>query len=193
MTKKILFSLAISAAAIASCNTTPATTAATEPSATVQSSELSIAYVNMDSLVSKYDFYVDASQKYQAKATKASAELENKGRSFSGKASDFQNKVQKGLVTRSQAEEMNANLEKEQQNLIAYRDKMLSELGEEEQVMLNNVLNNIEEYLTKFNADGKYTLILNKNSVLNGSAGLDITDEILKGLNADYQANKDKE
>lgn len=193
MTKKILFSLAISLVAMASCNNTPTPTATASAAASAQTpSEITIAYVNVDSLISQYQFYIDANAKYQAKADKASAELESKGRSFQTKAADFQNKAQKGLITRAQGEEMGANLEKEQQNLVAYRDKMLAELGEEEQVLMNNVVNNINEYLKKYNADGKYTLILNKSSILNGSTGLDITGEILEGINSEYTPATEK-
>lgn len=190
MTKKILFSLAISIMMLASCNNTPATadSAATESGSSAATvTDITIAYINIDSLVSSYNLYKDLNAEYETKATKIGSELESKGRTFSGKVTDLQTKMQKGLLTRSQAEEQNASLEKEQQNLLAYRDKMLAELSEEEVVMHNNVLNNIEEYLKKYNQNGKYSLILNKSIILNGSETLDITQEIIDGLNSEYK------
>lgn len=193
MTKKVLFSLAISVMMLASCGNTPTNgeSAVSTSGGSVSSvKDITIAYINVDSLISSYNLYKDLNAKYETKATQIGTELEAKGRTFSGKATDFQNKVQKGLITRSQAEEQNASLEKEQQNLIAYRDKMLAELSEEEAVMHNNVLNNIDEYLKKYNANGKYSLILNKTVVLNGSDALDITQEIIDGLNSEYTPEK---
>ena len=51
----------------------------------------------------------------------------------------FQNKIDKGLVTRSEAATMQENLEKKQQDFLSHRDKVMSELAEEEQVMLNKI------------------------------------------------------
>ena len=110
-----------------------------------------IAYVNIDTLVSKYNFYKDLQAEYESKAKKADDELSSKGRSLQNDVQDFQNKIDKGLVTRSEAATMQENLEKKQQDFLSHRDKVMSELAEEEQVMLNKIHYNITEYLKKFN------------------------------------------
>lgn len=47
--------------------------------------------------------YLDLRAEYEAKAKKADAELTSKGRSLESDLKDYQNKIDKGLVTRSEA------------------------------------------------------------------------------------------
>jgi outer membrane protein len=73
------------------------------------------------------------------------------------------------------------------------RDKLQSDLLEEDQVMNRQIL----EYITTFLEENKeaynYQYILGKSFgsvVLYGNNSLDITQKVLDGLNAKYQAEK---
>ena len=150
-----------------------------------------IAYFNVDSLISKYDMYLDLRAEYEAKAKKADAELTSKGRSLESDLKDYQNKIDKGLVTRSEAMTMQENLEKKQQSFVQHRDKVMNELAEQEQVMLNKIHYNITEYLKEFNSDYRFKIILSTTSggpVMNADPSLDITQIVLEGLNKKYAA-----
>ena len=107
--KKILLILAAVALTTVGCNknqapaggeTKPAAET-TESDAAAAASSGTIAYFNVDSLISKYDMYLDLRAEYEAKAKKADAELTSKGRSLESDLKDYQNKIDKGLVTRS--------------------------------------------------------------------------------------------
>lgn len=149
-----------------------------------------IVYFNMDSLVSNYTMFKDLSADFKVKADKIDKELEQKGRSFETKVKSSQEKIEKGLVTRSEAEQMSQELGQEQQQVIAYRDKMLGEMQEEQTVMQNKIFDAIQTYLKKYNAEKNYALILNTNAMTNtvmiGDPSLDITQELIDGLNAEY-------
>lgn len=73
--------------------------------------------------------YLDLRAEYEAKAKKADAELTSKGRSLESDLKDYQNKIDKGLVTRSEAMTMQENLEKKQQSFVQHRDKVMNELA----------------------------------------------------------------
>ena len=70
------------------------------------------------------------------------------------------------------------------------------EVQEEQQVMLNQIMNAIAEFVQAYNVEKQYALILTTSGdilpapVVTGSAALDITDEILAGLNAEYVKTK---
>ena len=70
------------------------------------------------------------------------------------------------------------------------------EMAEEQQVMMNQIANAIAEYVTEFNAEHQYALILAtaggilSTPVVAGDPKLDITDELLAGLNAAYIKTK---
>ena len=141
--KKILFPLLAVVLMVSGCNQDKAAsgneTASTSDSTSTNSSTITegmIAYVNIDTLVSKYNLYKDLQAEYEPNAKKADDELSSKGRSLQNDVQDFQNKIDKGLVTRSEAATMQENLEKKQQDFLTHRDKVMSELAEEEQVQL---------------------------------------------------------
>lgn len=195
--RKLLIIASLSALAFMACkggsnstNNTGDTTAAGE---FVGTGEFSIAYVNMDSLISKFDMYKDLRAKYEEKAQKVEKELTNKGRSFERAVADYQEKVQKGLVTRSQAAQIEEDLERQQNSFISYRDNALEDLGEEEAVMMNQIQHSIVEYVKELNADKKYSMILYNTAsgpIIDAVASLDITSQVLEGVNKKYTSAK---
>ena len=101
---------------------------------TAISGDLSIAWVNVDTLLNNYDMYFDVQKQLQESGRKLEAELNSKSRTFEKQAMDFQDKVQKGLVTRSQAQQMQEELAKQEQDLYRLRDEMRIKLAEREHV-----------------------------------------------------------
>ena len=77
-----------------------------------------------------------------------------------------------------------------------YRDKMMQELAEEEAVMMNKISDAIMQYVKKYNAEKKYSMIISTqgaNTVLIADPALNITDDLLKGLNEEYRAQQNTE
>ncbi|MGL5913236.1 MAG: OmpH family outer membrane protein, partial [Bacteroidales bacterium] len=108
---------------------------------------------------------------------------------FETDARDFQNKVEKGLITRSQAQQLQEGLAKREQELMQLRQQLQMELQEEEAVMLRQIQSNIHDYIQEYNKEKGYSLILSNsgnNVLLYGASSLNITSEVLKGLNANY-------
>lgn len=155
----------------------------------------SVAYFNIDSLISKYDMYTDLRSAYEEKAKKADAELTSKGRALERGVRDYQEKVQNGLVTRAQAQGIEENLNRQQQAFVQHRDQVMGEMAEEEQVLLNQIHFSITEYLKEFNKDYRYSVILSTSTggpIYNADPKLDITTVLLEGLNKKYAADKGK-
>ena len=94
-----------------------------------------IAFVNIDSVIFKFDMFFDRREQLMAQQKKAETELNSKGTQYERSARDYQDKVTKGLVTRATAAEMEQALLKQQQELVNLRDNLQSNLLEEEQVM----------------------------------------------------------
>ena len=155
----------------------------------------SVAYFNIDSLISKYDMYTDLRSAYEEKAKKADAELTSKGRALERGVRDYQEKVQNGLVTRAQAQGLEENLNRQQQAFVQHRDQVMGEMAEEEQVLLNQIHFSITEYLKEFNKDYRYSVILSTSTggpIYNADPKLDITTVLLEGLNKKYAVDKGK-
>ncbi len=152
-----------------------------------------IAYVNIDSLTANYNMAIDLGTQFNEKAQKIDSELNTRAKRLENAIASYQDKVQKVLITRADAVKEEEKLNKQQQDLVAYRDQVMQELAEEEVVMTNKVFYGITDYIHEYNKDGKYDMILTTSStgpVISAKAALNITDEILKGINDKYAAEK---
>ncbi len=154
-----------------------------------------IAYVELDSVIANFEMTKDKSTELEEKTKSSEAELTSKSQAFDRDVRDFQNKVQKGLITRATAAEMEQTLQQQQQTLLARRDEMAYNLNEESLVAQRQVLEYINSYLVEFNADRGYQYILAKQfpgPVLYSDTTLDVTADVITGLNAKYIAEKAK-
>jgi len=153
-----------------------------------------IAYVDFDTLINNYDMYYDLQAEMIEQQKRAEAELNSKTKKLEKQAMDFQNKVQKGLVTRSQAQEMQQQLYNEEQKLYQVRENLRIKLAEKEQVMLRTIQNSIEEYLKEYNKENNLSYVLSKTfggQVLYSNKDLNITHQVVKGLNEKYISTKE--
>jgi outer membrane protein len=152
-----------------------------------------IAYVNIDSVIFKFDMFFDRRNDLMAKQKSAEAELNSKGSLYEKGAKDYQDKVNKGLVTRATAAQIEQSLVQQQQELVSLRDKLQSNLMEEEQVMNRQILEYITKFLEENKTDYNYQYILGKSFgsvVLYGDNALDITPKVLDAINKKYKAEK---
>ncbi|MBQ6310874.1 MAG: OmpH family outer membrane protein [Bacteroidales bacterium] len=150
----------------------------------------SIVYIQLDSIVAKYDMYNDLKSKLEEKVQKIQNELQQKGRAWERDVKDFQNKIQKGLMTQSEAEEKNRVLTNRQADLQNLSSQKEAEIAEENAVMMNKVMDAVETFVKKYNDEKKYSMIL--TGVFLGDPALDITNDIIEGLNEEYVSSKKK-
>jgi len=157
--------------------------------------DYAIAYVNIDSLVSNYNLFIDKRDELTQKRNESEAELQLKSKNFESEVRDFQDKVSKGLITRTKAQLLQQELGQKEQELYATRDNLAMQLAEEEQVMYRQVLNEIMEFLKEYNKDYNYWYIFSNSfggQLLYTDKSLDITQDVLKGLNQKHQESKNK-
>jgi outer membrane protein len=165
------------------------------PAEQAVSASSGIAFVNVDSLIFKFDMFFDRRDELMGKQQNAETELNSKAGQYEKNARDFQEKVTKGLVTRATAAEMEQSLLQQQQELVTLRDNLQASLLEEEQVMNRQILEYITSFLEEHKSEYNYQYILGKSfggQVLYGDSTLDITYKVLDALNQQYQAENKK-
>ena len=149
-----------------------------------------IVYLRLDPLMMQYDMYSDLQSAFEAKAQNVDSELNKKARKLDSDVKNFQNQIQKGLLTRSAAEQQSSSLEQRQANLQNEAAQKQQELAEESQVLMNQVMYAIKTYLEEYNKEHNFAAILTttdaSNVVMVGAPALDITQQIVEGLNAEY-------
>jgi outer membrane protein len=152
-----------------------------------------IAYINIDSVIFKFDMFLDRRNDLLAKQKSAEAEMNSKGTQYQKDVKDYQDKANKGLITRATAAQIEQSLGQQQQELVTLRDKLQSNLVEEEQVMNRQILEYITKFLEENRADYNYQYILGKSFgsvVLYGDNALDITPKVLEAINRKYKTEK---
>ena len=195
-TASILSAVAVLAGlALTGCNNT-ATTTAPETKADTTAVAGSIVFFNIDKVMESYDMANDLRSVVETKVNGIQSEIDRRGNKLQKDVNDFQNKIEKGLLIRSVAEEQQRKLQQQQNDYQQYAMRKQQEMAEEQQVMLNQIMNAIAEFVQEYNAEKKYALILTTSGdllsapVVTGSPALDITDETLAGLNAAYVKTK---
>lgn len=149
-----------------------------------------IVYIDIDTLLNNYKMYLDYKGEFERKAKLSEAEFNAKQKTYQKGVNDYQYKVQRGLVTRAEAQQLEQQLMVQQQDLLKMQQDKQAELAEQEQVMIDLVLKSVTDYLKEIQPDYKYKYVfanrLNNGSIYYGSQELDITKDIIKGLNEKY-------
>ncbi len=192
----VFFAVA-SVAILCSCNTN-SSTSGTPTTKTIEAGAIapqgSIVYLQMDSLVNQYDMFNDLKSELESKAQVIQDDMDKKGRALESELKDFKTKVTKGLLTRAQMEEQQQRLMDKDQALRNLGQQKQMEMAEEQEVLYRKVMDAVKTYLTKYNQEKGYALILTtsgaSNSVIVGNSSLDITKDVLAGLNEEYVKSK---
>lgn len=164
----------------------------------------SIAYVNLDRVINEYDMANDLKAIVETKAQNIDAELTRKGKKLESEIATFQDKARKGLLTQAAGEAQQNKLAKQQQAYIEEQQAKQLEIQDEQVVMMRQIYDAVKTYIEKYNEEAQFAFIfanqtampdLEGGSIIDlpivaGSAALDITDQIVKGLNEEYVKTK---
>lgn len=157
-------------------------------SASVQA-QGSIAYFKIDSVLANWELYFDVQEKLSAKQQELETDFESRSQSFMKRVEDAQYKMQRGLVTRAEAEQLQQQLAQEEQNLAGLQNNYAMQLQEEGVVKNRQMIDKIEQFLEEYNQDKGYNYIFSYSfggNLLYGDDALDITDEVIAGINKAY-------
>lgn len=151
------------------------------------------AYVDLDRIIQEYDMANDLRAVVETKANNIQADITRRANKLQNDVNALQDKINKGLVTRSTAEVQAQKLDQQQQSFNNYANQKQQEMQEEQIVMMNQIGDAIKTYIDKYNEDGKFQMIFANQAsypVISANAALNITDEILNGLNDEYVKSK---
>ena len=152
-----------------------------------------IVYIDLDRILMEYDMANDLRSVVETKIQNIQAEVNRRGKKLENDIVDFQNKIDKGLMTRSVAEAQSQKLQQQELEFNNYAAQKEQEIQEEQLVMMNQLGDAIQTYLTNYNAEKQYAMILTNSGgapVIAADAALDITDDVLAGLNEEYIKSK---
>ena len=169
---------------------TTTTTSAGEATANTVSGDLKIAYVEVDTLLSKYNFCIDLNEAMMKKEENIRLTLNQKAATLDKDQKEFQKKYENNaFISPERAQQEYNRLMKMQQDLQALQNKLTNELAAETQKNSLQLRDSINVFLKEYNKTKGYNLILSNtgfDNLLYADSSFNITQEIIDGLNARY-------
>ncbi|MBX2898898.1 MAG: OmpH family outer membrane protein [Cyclobacteriaceae bacterium] len=163
-----------SSAAAASENTAP--------------SDFKIAYINSDTVLKYYDFFKSNIEKLEAKGKKLDQDLQSRAQSLQNDIAAYQRNY--GSMTIGQAKAIEEDLGKKRQNLELYQRSLEQQIMEENAKMNEELYTKVTDYLKKYAQQKDLHAVLKysaNSDLLYGGASIDITQEVVAGLNELYK------
>ncbi|MDE5948051.1 MAG: OmpH family outer membrane protein, partial [Prevotella sp.] len=154
---------------------------------------MKIAYVEVDSLMSQYNFCKDFSLVLQKKSNNARNTLNSKGQQLQAAVNNFQHKMNNnGFTSREQAATVQAAIQRQQEDLQELQNRLASELDAETAKYNEALRDSLQSFLTVYNKTKKYDLIMSKagDNILFADKKHDITKDVINGLNKRYKPMK---
>lgn len=188
--KALTLTLLVGAAtACGSGSNAPAAGTETTPKQEAESATptLNIRYVDHDSIMANYNLAKDFQDAYVRGMAKIENARQAKGNELGRLAQSIEQKARSnGYLSEASFNADQATLQKKQQEAEAYLAN-LSRNTEQELNLLQMQLNDsIEKFIKEYNSTKGYDAILLKAAGLYFSPSLDITKEVVDGLNARY-------
>lgn len=149
-----------------------------------------IAYVNTDTLMAKYQYALDLQKQLKDFQTAKENSYKQQMIQFQ---KDYEAYVKGGgeNMTLSQQQAKEKELTERQQRLISLESEYSQQIAEKTMKEGENMTKAVYNFIREYNAQNQqFDIILSKSfsnsPLLYGNEGMDITDEILKGLNEEY-------
>ena len=191
--KKYIFSALTLAAMMVSCNNASPKMDEQPAAGETTATGLKIAYVEVDSLMTQYDFAKDYSVTLQKKSNNARNTLTTKGNALQAAVNNFQQKLNNnGFTSREQAASQQAAIERQQRDLQELQARLENELASETAKFNETLRDSLQSFLKDYNKDKQYSLILTKqgDNILLADKKYDITNDVINGLNKRYKPAK---
>lgn len=149
-----------------------------------------VAYIDLDSLQGNYEYYKILKADFEKKQSASNNEVTDMQKRYQSRAMQLQ---QKGATMSPQQQEAAMKeINQMQQGLQAKKQALDNDLYNANSKMKEDILSRIQSFLKEYNKDGTYDYVFSyepgfmfyKDSTLN------ITSDVIKGLNDLYAKNK---
>jgi outer membrane protein len=149
----------------------------------------SVVFVNSDTLVNNYEYFKAVKVKLQNLSQQAQSELAAKGTAFQKEVAAYQKSA--SSLTPMQKAATEKKLAKKQQDLQALGENTQKQLQDESADENTKLYDRIAAYLKIYTQQKGYKIVLTYSkanpSMLYGDASLDVTKEVVVGLNEEYK------
>jgi outer membrane protein len=155
---------------------------------------LMIAYVDLDSIQEKYEYYKEKMTEFEKKKENADRDLNSAFQKIENERVTF---VQRGnSITQVEAEAFQRDYTRKMQNLENQKRTVESQIQEDGIRTMDELRKRINDFLVEYNKQKNYSYIFSYSSGLNvlfyKDTSYNITNEVVAGLNETYKKSRDK-
>lgn len=151
------------------------------------------AFVDLDTISLNYQYINDQSKSLKSRYEALNGQYENMVISFQEEYRRFQESVNAGIAPQSQLEAKQVELQKKQ-NEIAQKENQIKNLEMEMEKVKAETMERVNDFIGRYNQKFNYDFIFCRTSLVNTMAfanpKLDITKEVVSGLNQEYNQTK---
>lgn len=146
-----------------------------------------IAYIDIDTFEAHYEYLKAKRADFTKRQESMQAELERSAAQLRANAQEFQQKVQSGNISQSEGEATQKKLMQMDKSLQLREQSLTEQLLKEKNEFNDQLHKSLDSFLAEYNKDGQYDYILSYSKavsqILFASKDLDITDDVIKGMN----------
>ena len=152
---------------------------------------LKVAYIQSDSVLKHYEYLKVNRVQLEAKTKKMDQDLRSRTSGLEKEIAAYQRNV--SSMTLGQVRAVEEDLGKKQQNLQMYQQSLQQQLMQEEAKLNKELYDRITTFLKGYGEEKGLQVVLKfdpTSDVLYGGEALDITQDVIKGLNTAYEEEK---
>lgn len=168
------------------------TQTASAPAQAANLTGMKIAYVEIDTLLSQYNFCIDLNEAMVKKSENVRLTLNQKAKELDEQKQEFQTKYQNNAyLSQERAQQEYNRIAKLEQDLQQLSNQLQSELMQENEKNSLQLRDSINAFLKEYNKTKGYSLIISNtgfDNLLYADSIYNITREIVDGLNARYSS-----
>lgn len=157
-------------------------------------SMVKLAYVNLDSLQENYLFYKEKMIDFDKKKESADRDLNNAFQRIENERIAFAKRGES--ITQAEYENFQRAYQGKMQNLEEQKRSLENNIAGEGAKTMEELRNRIDKFVAEYNKTNKYTYIFSYSNSLNflfyKDKAYDITNDVVAGLNADYNKSAGK-
>ena len=176
------------------CTQAPQQAADAAPAAN-NGASIKIAYVDIDTLLINYSLWIELNDEMIRKEESVRATLNEKAKALQNDYEEFERKLNNNaFATRERAEAEQSRILKKRDELEATSERLTNELAIENNKNSQLFRDSINAYIADYNKTHGYSIILSRigDNILYIDNAMNITQEIIEGLNARHEKSKKK-
>lgn len=166
-----------------------------QPAATEANQGLKVVFVDLDTLMANYNFAKDINTDMMRKEEDIKLKLTEKIKNLQANQADFERKYKNNVyATPERAQQEYNRIVKMEQDIAQFEQSMAVEFEKEGAEKNKALRDSINAFIKTYNAEKGYDYILTRigDNFLYANEALDITKEVVDGLNSRYVAPEKK-